>query len=318
VRLAWAVVVMVFGLLLATHEVGAQAPRQVTVAQATEPPPVPETPVADSDPILVGAGDIASCNSAGDEAVANVLDAVVAGAGPGQVFTLGDNVYDSGTAEEFANCYTPSWGRYQARTRPAAGNHDYGTAGATGYFGYFGAAAGDPTTGYYSYDLGAWHVVVVNSNCAKVGGCKAGSPQEQWLRADLAAHPAACTVAYWHHPRFSSGQHGNLAALKPIWDALYAYDADVVLSGHDHDYERFAPQDPAGNADPVRGIREFVVGTGGRSHYAFTKAAIANSEVRDDATFGVLKLTLHDTSYDWAFLAEAGKTFGDAGSAACH
>jgi hypothetical protein len=264
------------------------------------------------DPVFVGAGDIAGCDTSGDEATAALLDGL-----SGTVFTLGDNVYDSGTADEFTNCYQPSWGRHRSRTWPAAGNHEYLTPNAAGYYSYFGTAAGDPAKGYYSYDLGAWHIVVINSNCSPVGGCGAGSPQELWLRADLAAHPAVCTLAYWHHPRFSSGNHGNQPAMQPIWQALYEAGADVVLSGHDHDYERFAPQDPGGAADPVSGIREFVVGTGGKSHYAIN-TPIANSEVHNDDTFGVLKLVLHATSYDWEFIPEAGKTFTDTGTAACH
>ncbi|MCZ7570519.1 MAG: metallophosphoesterase [Ardenticatenaceae bacterium] len=262
--------------------------------------------------MLIGAGDIAGCSSTGDEATAALLDQI-----PGTVFTTGDNVYSSGTAKQFANCYDPSWGRHRARTRPAPGNHDYGTAGAAGYFDYFGPLAGEPDKGYYSYDLGAWHIVVLNSNCSAIGGCAAGSPQEQWLRADLAAHPAACTLAYWHHPLFSSGLHGNSPSMQAIWEALYAYAADVVLNGHDHDYERFAPQDPNGVADPAHGIREFVVGSGGKSHYPFLGLPIANSEVRNDNTFGVLKLTLHPASYTWEFVPEAGQTFTDAGSEPC-
>ncbi|MCH7718695.1 MAG: metallophosphoesterase, partial [Chloroflexi bacterium] len=153
--------------------------------------------------MLVGAGDIASCASSGDEATADLLDGIA-----GTVVTFGDNAYQSGTESEFADCYEPTWGRHKARTRPAPGNHDYITPGASGYFEYFGAAAGDPSKGYYSYDLGAWHVIAINSNCSQVGGCDAGSPQEQWLRADLAESPTSCTVAYWHHPRFSSSLHG--------------------------------------------------------------------------------------------------------------
>ncbi len=261
---------------------------------------------------LIAAGDIASCGSAGDEATAKVLDKL-----KGSVATLGDNVYDSGTASEFANCYDPSWGRHKGRTHPAAGNHDYLTAGAAGYFGYFGAAAGEPAKGYYSYKLGAWHIVVINSNCADIGGCGAGSAQERWLRADLASHRARCTLAYWHHPRFSSGPHGSDTMTQPIWQALYEAGADVVLSGHDHDYERFAPQTPAGTADSRLGIREFVVGTGGRSHYT-PGAAIANSQVRNGDTFGVLKLTLKPASYQWQFVPEAGGSFTDSGSGSCH
>jgi hypothetical protein len=264
-----------------------------------------------ADPVLVGAGDIATCSRTDDEVTANLLDTI-----PGTVFTAGDNVYSDGTATEFSNCYNPSWGRHKARTRPAPGNHDYHTTGATGYYNYFGAAAGDPKKGYYSYDLGAWHVVVINSNCSEVGGCQAGSAQEQWLRADLTAHPATCTLAYWHHPLFSSGQHGNDTEMRPIWQALYDARADVVINGHDHDYERFAPQNPAGQADASRGIREFVVGTGGAGLRA-VGSGIANSQVRNGDTNGVLKLTLHPTSYDWQFVPEAGKTFTDAGTAAC-
>jgi hypothetical protein len=264
-----------------------------------------------ADPVIVGAGDIATCSNTSDEATANLLDTI-----PGTVFTAGDNVYSDGTASEFTNCYNPSWGRHKARTRPAPGNHDYHTAGATGYYSYFGAAAGDPKKGYYSYDLGAWHVVVVNSNCSEVGGCQAGSAQEQWLRADLAAHPATCTLAYWHHPLFSSGQHGNDTEMRPIWQALYDARADVVVNGHDHDYERFAPQNPSGQADASRGIREFVVGTGGAGLRA-VGSGIANSEVRNGVTNGVLKLTLHAGSYDWQFVPVAGQTFTDSGTAAC-
>lgn len=265
------------------------------------------------DPVLVGAGDIASCTRPGAEATAKLLDGI-----PGTVFTVGDNAYQTGTAIEFAACYDPTWGRHKSRTRPAPGNHEYMTEGASGYFGYFGAAAGDPGKGYYSYDLGTWHIIVLNSNCSEVGGCGAGSPQEQWLRADLAAHPAPCTLAYWHHPRFSSGRHGSHATYQAFWHALYDYQADVVLSAHAHDYERFAPQDPGGVLDPVRGIREFVVGTGGGSHHPFPGAAIPNSEVRNDDTFGVLKLTLHPAGYEWQFAPEAGKTFTDSGTGSCH
>jgi hypothetical protein len=265
-----------------------------------------------TDPVLVGAGDIASCKSTGDEATANLLDGIA-----GTVATFGDNAYDSGTSTEFANCYEPSWGRHKAHTMPSAGNHEYNTAGATGYFDYFGAAAGDPQKGYYSYDLGSWHVVVLNSNCAKVaGGCVAGSPQEQWLRADLDAHLNTCTAAYFHHPRFSSA--GNNSAMGPFWKALYDEGADVVLAGHRHNYERFAPQNPSGQADPAQGIRQFVVGTGGKSLNAFTTVQPPNSEVRSADAFGVIKLTLHPEGYDWQFVPVEGETFTDSGSGQCH
>ncbi len=268
---------------------------------------------AASGPVLVGAGDIADCKAlSGAAKTANLLDRI-----EGTVFALGDTAYENGTAKQFADCYNPTWGRQKERTKPAVGNHEYGTAFAEGYFDYFGAAAGDRTKGYYSYDLGAWHVIVVNSNCKQVAGCKAGSPQEQWVRQDLAAHPAACTVAMWHHPRYSSGEHGDDPSMRDIWQALYEGGADVVLSGHDHDYERFAPQDADGKADPVRGIRQFVVGTGGRELYKWGKIEAA-SEVHNDETFGVLKMTLHPDGYDWEFIPVEGETFTDKGSGKCH
>jgi len=266
------------------------------------------TSIPDGDPVLVGSGDIAHCSSKGDEATAELLDSI-----PGTVFTTGDNVYPDGTIDQFMNCYEPTWGRHKDRTYPSVGNHEYHTPDAAGYFEYFGSAAGEPGKGYYSYDLGAWHIIVLNSNIP----VDAGSPQEQWLRTDLAAHPAACTLAYWHNPRFSSGTvHGSSPAMQPLWQALYDFGADVVLAGHEHNYERFAPQDPQGLADPTRGIREFVIGSGGRSHYTFG-APIPNSEVRNGDTYGVLKLTLHPASYSWEFIPEAGQTFTDSGNAPC-
>lgn len=257
--------------------------------------------------ILVGAGDIADCDSGGDEATASLLDSI-----PGTVFTAGDNAYDDGAAAEFDACYEPTWGRHKNRTRPTPGNHDYHTDGASGYFGYFGSAAGDPTQGYYSYDLGAWHVVALNSNIAR----DPGSEQIQWLTADLAASNAACTVAYFHHPRFSSGAHQNSESQETFWEVLYAAGADVVLAGHDHDYERFAPQDPTGTADPTTGIRQFVVGTGGRSLRPFDQVQ-PNSEFRDASNHGVLKLSLYGGGYDWEFIATDG-TVRDSGSDTCH
>ena len=267
----------------------------------------------DNDPVLVGAGDIAKCNDSRDEKTAELLDGI-----PGTVFTTGDNVYNSGTSAEFQNCYDPGWGRHKARTYPTPGSHDYYTAGASGYFGYFGAAAGDPNKGYYSYDLGEWHIISLNSQCGQVGGCGSTSPMVTWLRQDLSANPAACTLAYWYNPLFSSGSvHGNDPKMKPSWQALYDADADVVLSGHSHNYERFAPQDANGMADPERGIREFVVGTGGPTVHGFGTIQ-PNSEVRNSNTSGVLKLTLHPTRYDWEFVPVAGKTFTDSGRASCH
>lgn len=259
-------------------------------------------------PVLVGAGDVAVCTGSGDEATAALLDGI-----SGTIFTTGDNAYPNGTASDFQNCYDPSWGRHKARTRPSAGNHDYDTPGAAAYYAYFGSRAGDASKGYYAYDLGAWRIVVLNSNLQT----NAGSPQLQWLAADLAANPRTCTLAYWHHARFSSGTHGNNPAMKPFWDALYAAGVDVVLVGHDHDYERFAPQDPNGAADPVNGIRQFVVGTGGSTLRGFPTIA-ANSEVRYSSSWGVLKLTLYSSRYEWRFVPTAGSGFSDTGSASCH
>src|SRR5581483_6223433 len=214
-------------------------------------------------------------------------------------------------------CYAPTWGRFKARTRPAVGNHEYVTPGAAGYFAYFGAAAGDPATGYYSYDLGAWHVIVLNGNCGEVGGCGAGSAQQQWLAADLAAHPVVCTLAYWHQPRFSSGPHASDGAYRPFWQTLYDAGADVVLNGHDHIYERFLPQTPGGLLDTARGLRQFTVGTGGASQYGIA-FPLATSEVRNGQVYGVLKLTLHPRGYDWEFVPVAGESFTDSGSDHCH
>jgi hypothetical protein len=263
--------------------------------------------------VMVGAGDIAKCSTEADEATAKLLDNI-----PGTVFTVGDNAYPSGTASEFKNCYGPSWGRHKSRTRPALGNHEYETAGASGYFGYFGAAAGDPDRGYYSYDRGEWHVVALNSNCKEVGGCGADSPQGRWLRNDLANHPAECTLAYFHHPLFSSGSdHGDQQIARPLWNALYAADADVVIGAHDHSYERFAPQGPDGARNKERGIRQFVVGTGGGTQRGFGKIR-PNSQARNASTPGVLKLTLEPGSYAWKFVPVAGKTFTDSGTKGCH
>ena len=263
---------------------------------------------------MVGAGDIAQCLSYADNATAELLDDI-----PGTVFTVGDNVYDSGTAAQFRDCYGPSWGRHKTRTRPAVGNHEYETTGASGYFDYFGSAAGSPSRGYYSYDKSDWHVVALNSNCEELrGGCGASSPMVSWLERDLAAHRSKCTIAYFHHPLFSSGaEHGNQPQVRPIWEALNAANADVVVSAHDHSYERFAPQRPDGTRNESRGIREFVVGTGGGEHYPFGEIE-PNSQVRNAKTYGVLKITLNPRSYAWEFVPVAGESFTDSGHDRCH
>ena len=278
-----------------------------------QPPGRPVQPPPGQPATLIAAGSIASCRSKGDEATAFLVGRIA-----GTVATLGDNVYPNGTPQDFAACYNPSWGRFKARTLPSAGNREYNTPGAAGYFGYFGPAAGDPTKGYYSYELGTWHVVVLNSNCRAVGGCQAGSPQEQFLRADLAANRKACTLAYWHHPRFSSTvPGGETEAYRPFWQALYDAGAEIVLTAHGRNYERFAPQTPAGSVDAQRGIRQFIVGSGGVGH-SRAGLPVANSEVRNDDTFGVLRLTLDRSGYDWQFVPEQGKTFSDSGSGNCH
>jgi len=276
------------------------------------PSPPKQTP---SPPVVVAAGDIGDCRSEGDEATAELLSRTA-----GTVLTLGDNAYPEGAAENFNECYEPSWGQFKDRTRPSPGNHEYDTQGAAGYFDYFGEAAGDPEKGYYSFNLGSWHLVALNTNCEEIGGCDASSPQGRWLEADLAANKdKRCTLAYMHHPRFSSGEkHGNTHYIKPLWEALYEADADVVLSSHEHNYERFAPQNPGGRADPQRGIRQFVVGTGGGKGTYPILDPIANSEVQNDETYGVLKLTLRPEAYDWRFVPVEGAQFTDSGSTRCH
>ncbi len=267
---------------------------------------------ASAYPVLVGAGDIASCSYTGDSATASLLDRI-----PGTVFAAGDTVYESGSSAEFANCYAPTWGRFRSRTLPVPGNHEYGSAGAAPYFAYFGSRAGTPGQGWYAYDLGGWRIYGLNSNCASAGGCGPGSAQEAWLRADLAANPRKCVAAIWHHPLFSSGAHGSTAATRPLWQALYDAGAELVINGHDHDYERFAPQAPDGSADPDTGIREFVAGTGGAGLRSFGTVR-PNSEVRKTGVRGVLKLELKTTGYTWRFLPVAGSTWTDSGSGSCH
>ena len=296
---------LVTGLTPGTATITATSEGKSGSSGVTVTAPPPGSPM-----VLVGAGDIATCSGTTDEATASMLDGI-----SGTVITIGDNVYENGTSAEYAGCYDPSWGRHKARTRPVPGNHDYNTPGATGYYGYFGAAAGDPAKGYYSYDVGEWHLVALNSEIST----SVGSPQEQWLRADLGASSRRCTLAYWHKPRFSSGVHGSSTATQPLWEALYEAGSEVVLVGHDHDYERFGPQLADGTPDGVYGMREFVVGTGGASHsgYGFG-TVVANSEVRNGAAFGVLKLTLSADGYQWAFVPVSGQTFADSGSGSCH
>jgi len=265
---------------------------------------------AESDLVIVVAGDIAACGSRGDEATALLLDQIA-----GMVIAVGDVVYPSGTLEEYRDCYGPSWGRHKARTRPVPGNHDY-TASPRGefYYEYFGKLAGPRGLGFYSFNLGRWHIIALNS----VIGSPPDSPQDRWLRADLEANRTLCTLAYWHHPVFSSLKGGGSPLMQHTWDVLYAYGVDVVINGDNHVYDRFAPMNPAGQLDQEHGIRQFTVGTGG-SELSKTKWQYVhpNSEVRDSSIWGVLKLTLHPTSYDWEFVPAAGGAFRDAGSAPC-
>ena len=299
-------------------------PSTTAGANVTQPTPGPTSqaianasasgsavPSASGDPVLVGAGDIADCGLDSGAATAALLDTI-----EGTVFTAGDNAYPDGSAAQFHDCYAPTWGRQLARTKPVAGNHDWLTTGLAGYREYFGEKAGPADASWYSFALGAWHVIVLDSDCVFVGGCLPGSPQGVWLDADLKASTAQCTMAIWHHPRFSSGEHGNDASVWPFWDALYRAGADVVVNGHDHDYERFGTQDPAGREDKAAGIREFVVGTGGAVLRDFPTVA-AHSEVRIPGTFGVIRFVLHPTSYEWSFIATSGEV-ADSGSGPCH
>lgn len=262
--------------------------------------------------ILIGAGDIADCDIDTDEATAQLLDEE-----PGIVFTLGDNVYESGTPSEFLDCYEPSWGRHKLRTRPAPGNHDYGVDGAAAYFAYFGRNAGPPGLGYYSYEVGPWHVVVLNSICVQIGGCGVSSAQTAWLRSDLKAHRRHCTIAYAHYPRFSGGFDGPHPTMDPIFRVLYQEGVELFLAGHAHNYERFLPQDPDTRFDPARGVTQIVVGTGGKQLTLKGRDA-ANSAVFNNDTYGVLKVTLRTRGYEWRFIPVAGGSLSDSGAARCH
>ena len=261
---------------------------------------------------LIAAGDVASCTADADEATARLLDDL-----SGTVAVLGDAAYPDGSVRDLTECYAPTWGRHLARTRAIPGNRDYGSPGAASFFGYFGSAAGAPTQSYYSFHIGHWQLVVLDTQCDAVGGCGDGSPQVEWLRQVLKASTNECTAALMHVPRFSSGTHGSALWLRPIWQVLYEAGVEIVLSGHDHDYERFAPQDPDGLADPMSGIRQFVVGTGGIGLTPLSEPA-PNSEIRDASTHGVLELMLGDAGYDWRFHPVAGAVFTDQGSGTCH
>jgi chitodextrinase len=291
----------------ASRQVSATTASSFTVAAAGDVACDPSDPNYHN-----GAGTSTACRQmyTSDILVNGHFDAVLA---------LGDLQYDSGSLTDFNTVYDPSWGRVKSITYPVVGNHEYGQSNASGYFQYFGSVAGAPGKGWYSFDLGAWHIIAINSNCDRIsGGCGSGSPEETWLQSDLSAHPAQCTLAMWHHARFSSGHDGDNTFMQTMWSDLYAAGAEIVLSGHSHDYERFAPQNASGQLDNANGIRQFVVGTGGAFFTGLGSSLDANSQAAQNNTYGVLKLTLRPGAYDWQFLPEAGKTYSDSGTTACH
>ncbi len=331
---------LVAALLVAAVLLGTAAVRSGVKATAPDARPpagdgatvTPEAGTTD-DPVIAAVGDIACSpgdphynDGEGSDAACRheATSDLLLGGRLARVLPLGDLQYEKGELESFRSSYDPTWGRLKPITSPVLGNHEYGTADAAGYFDYFGKQAGDPGKGYYSFDVGSWHLIALNSNCrvlpagTGIHGCAQGSPQNEWLEEDLATHDARCTLAFWHHPRWSSGRHGDIAPAAAFWVDLYRAGVDVVLNGHDHAYERFVPQDPDGTPDDARGIRQFVVGTGGAELYPFTTTPPATSEVRADDVFGVLEMTLHRDGYDWTFLAEGGETFSDTGTGECH
>ena len=299
--------VLLIAILFGGRPTTPGASPSATASTSTSPTAVPSGGASgnDGDAILLAVGDIAYCGSSADEKVGQLASSL-----PGTIALLGDNAYDKGSATDYANCFDPTWGGFLDRIRPVPGNHEYETKEAAAYFAYFGAKVGKIGEGWYSYDLGAWHLIALNSECGAIpGGCEGKDSAElAWLAKDLATHQAKCTLAYWHHPRYSSGRHGDNDMTDGIWQALSDAGADVVLEGHDHDYERMSP---------IRGIRSFVVGTGGRSLYAWPGKPGAHTEVRANDTYGLLQLTLRDADYSWNFIPAAGGTFTDSGSGTC-
>lgn len=298
------------------------------VALPTAPSTQSELPT-DRDPVIGAAGDIAcdpkdknfrngagSAQSCRERGTSDLLLEMKQRGELTAVLALGDLQYEDGTASAFVESFDKTWGRLKEITYPVAGNHEYHTQDAGPFNEYFGAIMRERVGGYYSFDVGKWHLLAINSNCSNAGGCGVGSAQEAWVRADLAANQGKCTLAYWHHPLFSSGKHGSNSVMRPIWQALYDYGAAIVLNGHDHNYERFAPQDPAGSSDPSRGIRQFVVGTGGKSLRGIGKLQL-NSELFSDKSYGILQLTMRPTSYEWRFVSEADRSVTDSGNGVC-
>ena len=310
-RYVWGTVVALVAALCLTCGGGG-----TTTPSPTQPPvsnpPIDPNPTGPTE-VLVGAGDIANCDNDGGrpaEATAKLLDGIA-----GSVFMAGDIAYPYSSAERLTNCYQPRWGRHKGRTRAAVGNHEYETpvVGPEPYFDYFGAAAGPSGLGFYSYDLGTWHIIVLNSNGQVPSGV--GTPQWSWLRDDLMASRAKCTLAYWHHPRFTSGPSGG-GVMSEAWRLLGEFNADVIVNGHDHFYERFARQDTDARRDTSAAIRQFTVGSGGAQLYQFVSVQ-PNSEIRI-ATYGVIKLTLRPGGYDWNFIEAGSGAVLDVGSEACH
>jgi calcineurin-like phosphoesterase family protein len=287
------------------------------VYRQLQPTPTSSIPPSD-DIVFVGAGDIAECPTQGDEQTADLIDEVVANHPDAVVFTTGDNAYPDGSYQEYIECYGPSWGRHKDRTRPAAGNHEFMQTKAAGYNEYWGDRAGPFDLYYYSYDVGEWHVVVLNSECHRVG-CEFGSEdgdQVEWLEADLEASAARCTIAIWHKPRWSSGRYGTDPEYDTFWRVLYDHGAEVVLNGHEHLYERFEPLNPDGDVDEARGIRQFTVGTGGGNLRGFEE--IERHSAARGSEHGILQLTLDGDGYDWEFVSVAGASFADSGRGSCH
>jgi hypothetical protein len=286
--------------------------RQTTASPTASPAPIPVeatgTPEQSIQGTLVGAGDISICGQKGDDLTADLLADI-----PGTIFTAGDNSNEDGTAYEYLDCFGPSWGRFLDRIYPTPGNHDYVTDNGSAYYEYFPTIQSVRGKGYYSYDIGSWHIIALNS----VIDTSKDSLQLKWLREDLASHPALCSLAYWHHPRWTSGTSGNNGHLVAIWQLLYDHGVEVVVNGNEHLYERFTPMDPTGALDLVHGIREFVAGTGGVSHYPFGEIQ-PNSQVRDNTTYGVLKFTLYSYGYEWKFIPVDATGFTDSGSDDCH